>query len=174
MRSRAFKPNKKSAFTIIEILTAVALLSLVVTISISSFGFFNKKIPEMSSELTIHKSIQTANMLIDARLSQAVEIISPRPVKDSEQLIFKDKDGALVTLKIDKKSQTLMSFRENIAEKFDKGITPLNIRDIESAIFTALSPAALMIRIKAADKNKTGIGNESLLIIRLKNSTANL
>jgi len=173
-----FKKRKTTGgFTLVETLTAAGILSFIITLSFAGFSYFSNKAPEFTDELSYHKAVHNAFLMIENKLSQAIEIIDPIPVLTGGSLTFKDRDNSIVTMKIDAPSSMLCTYINGSAEKQRNGFIPLKVKNIENVEFTALSPAYVMVKIKL----KTGSRSinaakiaDSVFFIKLDNANMNI
>lgn len=175
------KSCSNRGFTLPEILVAFALFGLVLVGAGAVYSLFSRQLPGLSQEVSLHHSLRIADALLVNRIARGAEIISPDPVKTSEELVFRDVDNEWIKVKLHQ--GCLRSFRENGApeiESFKKGIRPINLRDVELAEFTVMSPASVMIRIKfnKGKERDSGWGLDthefsgSIFLVRLQNARA--
>jgi len=130
----------------------------------------------LENEVFAQQAARNASNIIEKRLSQASEIVSPFPVKSSPELIFKEVDGRNVKLKLDANdpASPLQSYdaETDALESIDRQFF-ICIKNVEKIDFTTLSPAAVMIRIKFKKKSSNSKGlAESAFFVRLKNANA--
>lgn len=181
MRSNPCQRNRNKGFTIVETLVALGIFSLVIVGVSSVYSVFSRQLPGLSQEVSLHHSLRLADLLLVNRIARGSEIISPDPVKSSEELVFRDVDNEWIKLKLHDGS--LRSFRESGVPEIKaikKGIKPINLRDVEMVEFTVLSPASVLIKLKFG-RNKdrdSGLGLDvkdfsgSVFLVRLKNARA--
>ncbi|MEW6708681.1 MAG: prepilin-type N-terminal cleavage/methylation domain-containing protein [Candidatus Riflebacteria bacterium] len=177
--------NKKElfqkGFTLVETLIACAIFGLVLVGATSVYSLFSRQLPGLSQEVSLHHSLRLADALLVNRIARGSEIISPDPVKTSEELVFRDVDNEWIKLRLHQ--GCLRSFRENGAPEISlnkKGVRPINLRDVDAVEFTVTSPASVMIKIKfGREKDRdSGMGIEmndfsgSVFFVRLKNARA--
>lgn len=170
-----FKPR---AFTIVEVMIAFAIFSLAIAVSVSTFSFFSSKTPVLEGEIFAQQNARVASYILERRLSQAAEILSPVPVSSAEELVFKEFDGRIVKIIINPddpiKALQSFNFTTGALEPADMPMR-VYVKNIEKIFFTALSPAAVMIRVKMKKNDpKAKETGESAFFVRLKNANATL
>lgn len=168
-------------FTIVEVLVALGIFGILLVGVSSVYSVFSRQLPGLSQEVSLHQSLRLADAVLVNRIARGSEIISPDPVKTSEELVFRDVDNEWIKLKLHQ--GCLRSFRENGApeiEAIKKGIKPINLRDVDMVEFTVLSPASLLIKLKfgKGKDRDSGFGLDmkdfsgSVFLVRLKNARA--
>lgn len=174
-------PELRTGFTIVETLIALTIFSLVIAGVSSVYSLFSRQLPGLSQEVSLHHSLRLADALLVSRVARGSEIINPDPVKTSEELVFRDVDNEWIKLRLHQ--GCLRSFRENGTPEIQapkKGVRPINLRGVDAAEFTVLSPASVMIKLKfGREKDRdSGLGLEtsdfsgSVFMVRLKNGRA--
>jgi len=139
----------RKAFTILEVMIAFAIFSLALTVAVSSFSFFSGKTSDMETEIFIQQDVRNASYKLERRLSMAAEIIFPRPVNSSGELLFRDLNGKKIKVKINASdpSTPIQTFEENDQpEQASNKNQPVYIKNAEYVSFTTLSPSAVMIK----------------------------
>ncbi len=181
MLAKADNRMANQGFTIVEVLVALGIFSLVLTGVTSVYSLFSRQLPGLTQEVSLHHSLRMADALLGNRIARGAEIISPNPVKTSRELVFRDVDNEWIKLKLSQ--GCLRSFREDGTPEIDSvkpGVKPVNLRDVEMVEFTVMSPASVMIKLKF-DKRKdrdSGRGLEmndfsgSVFVVRLRNARA--
>ncbi len=173
--------SRKHGFTIVEVLVALGIFSLVLVGVTSVYSLFSRQLPGLTQEVSLHHSLRLADALLGNRISRGAEVISPNPVNSSAELVFRDVDNEWIKIKLSQ--GCLRSFRESGAPEINSvkpGIKPVNLLDVEMVEFTVMSPASVMIKLKFG-RNKdrdSGRGMEmhdfsgSVFIVRLRNARA--
>ena len=181
-RLSSSRPERRNyidrAFTIVELMIAFAIFSVALTVVISSFSFFSGKTTDMEVEVFLQQDVRNASYKLERRLSLAAEIISPKPVNSKDELIFRDLSGKKIKVKKTSgdPNNPIQTFEENdMPEQAAGKNQPVYIKNVESVLFTTLSPSAVMIKIQfkaVGDKKKKA--SESIFYVRLKNANATL
>lgn len=160
------------AFTLIETLVSIAIFGLVITVSLYIFNYFTKKIPGLNEEVAVQRTYRVADQLLEKRLSQAVEICSPAPVRTLDHLVFKELDGSIVTLKA--AGGALATYDQfGALEQPSEDVFPVFIKNVDSVSFTALSYSALMVKIKFKNSGEKDFSG-SIFVVRLKNANSTM
>lgn len=179
---RSDRPKKlNQGFTIVETLMALGIFALVIAGVSTVYSLFSRQLPGLTQEVSLHHSLRLADALLVSRIARGSEIISPDPVKSSEELVFRDVDNEWIKIKLHQ--GCLRSFRENGTPEIKmgkKGTRAINLRDVEMVEFTVLSPASVMIKLKfGKEKDRdSGFGLDidefsgSVFMVRLKNARA--
>ena len=168
-------------FTIVEVLIALGIFSIVLAGVIQVYSVFSRRLPGLTQEVSLHQSLRLADALLANRIARGAEIITPDPVKTSEEMVFRDTDNEWIKVRLH--NGFLRSFRENGTPEIDmakQGIRPINLRDVEMVEFTVMSPASVMIKLKfgSGKDRDSGFGLEmedsggSVFLVRLKNARA--
>ncbi|KAF1080406.1 MAG: hypothetical protein GQF41_3230 [Candidatus Rifleibacterium amylolyticum] len=174
-------PAPYQGFTIVEVLIALGIFSIVLAGVIQVYSVFSRRLPGLTQEVSLHQSLRLADALLANRIARGAEIINPDPVKTSEELVFRDTDNEWIKVRLH--NGFLRSFRENGTPEIDMakpGIRPINLRDVEMVEFTVMSPASVMIKLKfgSGKDRDSGFGLEmadsggSVFLVRLKNARA--
>jgi len=167
--------------SLIEIMTSLGLIGLVIVTTLSMNSFLGKKMPGFGEEVLTQRSVRLSAIILERRLSQAMEVLEPVPVMSSTKLVFRDIDGETVETYIS--DGTLQSFRKGLPENGVQGLSgiipPIRIKNVEEAKFTTLSPSEVLVRLKFSNLVKDSRGNigkisGSVFVVRLKNAKAAL
>lgn len=164
--------GRRSAFTLIETLMAIAVFSLVITGSYYIFSYFSQKIPGLNEEIAVQRVYRTADQILEKRLSQAVEIIEPAPVKTLGYVKFKEIDGRVITLKAGGGVVATYDMAGNL-EKASEDFYPIYIKNVDSVDFTALSYSSLMVKIKFKNSGEKDF-NGAIFVVRFKNANSTM
>jgi prepilin-type N-terminal cleavage/methylation domain-containing protein len=164
--------GRESAFTLIETLMSIAVFSLVITGSYYIFNYFSQKIPGLNEEIAVQRVYRTADQLLEKRLSQAVEIIEPAPVKTLDYIKFKEIDGRIITLKGGGGVLATYDQAGNL-EKATEDFYPIYIKNVDSVDFTALSYSSLMVKIKFKNSGEKDF-NGAIFVVRFKNANSTM
>lgn len=162
----------QDAFTLVETLMAIAVFSLVITGSYYIFNYFTQKIPGLNEEIAVQRVYRTADQLLEKRLSQAVEILEPAPVKTLNYIKFREIDGRIITLKSVDGVLATYDQSGNL-EKASEDFYPLYIKNVDSADFTALSYSSLMVKIKFKNSGEKDFSG-AIFVVRFKNANSTM
>ncbi len=169
---KEIRGGARSAFTLVETLIAIAVFSLVITGSYYIFNYFSKKIPGLNEEIAVQRVYRTADQLLEKRLSQAVEIIEPAPVKTLDYIKFKEIDGRIIFLKLQDGVLATYDHAGNL-EKASEDFYPIHIKNVDSADFTALSYSSLMVKIKFKNSSEKDFSG-AIFVVRFKNANSTM
>ncbi len=162
----------RGAFTFVETLMAIAVFSLVITGSYYIFNYFTQKIPGLNEEIAVQRVYRTADQLLEKRLSQAVEILEPAPVKTLDYIKFKEIDGRIIFLKL--QGGVLATFDQaGNLEKASEDFYPIYIKNVDSVDFTALSYSSLMVKIKFKNSGEKDFSG-AIFVVRFKNANSTM
>lgn len=164
--------SRRGAFTLVETLISIAVFALVIVVSFYIFNYFTKKIPGLNEEVAAQRTYRTADQLLEKRLSQAVEILAPAPVRTLDHLEFRELDGRVVTLKAHNGALATFDDKGQL-ERAGEEVFPVYIKNVESVAFTALSYGAVMVKIKF-DTGGEKEFNGSVFVVRFKNANSTL
>lgn len=169
------------AFSLVEIMVSLGIFSLIIVAALSAHSFLGAKMPNFGEEVITQRNIRLSAMVLERRLSQAMEILEPLPVATSPRLLFRDVDGGTVETYVS--GGVLQTFRKGSPENGIQGIAgivpPVRIKNVEEAKFTVISPSQVLVRIRYSafvkdSGGRSGKFSGSVFVVRLKNAKAAL
>ncbi len=161
---------RRRAFTLFEILIALALFSILIGLLAWLLGFGGRSTGRLTSSLALHQATRRATARFLADIQEGMEVISPRPGNTAAYTVIRDKisvlrwyyqvpsqtDPTLSDLRVSIKDDTLPAAQQDA----------LVISNVRRLTFSTRTEGALQINLELATE---GQDYPLLTTVRLRN-----